>query len=277
MDDLDDLIERLRARLADPARRVDVRPRAFDRDVATMDLGSLLGAGRGAAADLARVVDANRAGRPLGDDLAATVDALSSVFADPGAPPWRAPATAAMLEAAEVGLGSRLPDAMRRVYAEVADGGFGPGPGLLPLADAVATYHAYRVQAPSAPVGQAWPTGLLPVLRYDPGADTVELGTGRMVAWDPESLTERSGGTGWMRTFRELAPSFEAWLDAWVRAPTPDERLQAQMEASTAGQARAARAAIAAMTPQQRAAMGLPEVGWERVVWGGIGLEDDEP
>ncbi len=23
--------------------------------------------------------------------------------------------------------------------------------------------------------------------------------------------------------------------------------------------------------------MGLPEVGWERVVWGGLGLEDNEP
>jgi len=28
------------------------------------------------------------------------------------------------------------------------------------------------------------------------------------------------------------------------------------------------------MTPEQRAAMGLPSVGWERVVWGGIGLDE---
>lgn len=33
----------------------------------------------------------------------------------------------------------------------------------------------------------------------------------------------------------------------------------------------------AALTPGQRAAMGLPEVGWERVVWGGLGLDDDAP
>jgi hypothetical protein len=40
--------------------------------------------------------------------------------------------------------------------------------------------------------------------------------------------------------------------------------------------ARAARAHIAAITPQQRAEMGLPEQGWERVVWAGLGLEPDQ-
>jgi hypothetical protein len=34
-------------------------------------------------------------------------------------------------------------------------------------------------------------------------------------------------------------------------------------------------ACIAAMTTEARAAMGLPEVGWEAVVWGGIGLDED--
>jgi len=30
------------------------------------------------------------------------------------------------------------------------------------------------------------------------------------------------------------------------------------------------------MTPEERAGFGLPAVGWEKVVWGGIGLEPDE-
>ena len=50
------------------------------------------------------------------------------------------------------------------------------------------------------------------------------------------------------------------------------ERLRARL----ADPARASRAAIAAMTPEQRAAMGLPAEGWERVVWGGLGLDPDE-
>ena len=48
------------------------------------------------------------------------------------------------------------------------------------------------------------------------------------------------------------------------------------MNASLIEEARKARAMIGAKTPEERAAMGLPEVGWEKVVWGGLGLEDDE-
>jgi hypothetical protein len=41
-------------------------------------------------------------------------------------------------------------------------------------------------------------------------------------------------------------------------------------------EARRSRATLAAMTPEERTAVGLPETSWERVVWGGIGLEHDE-
>jgi hypothetical protein len=43
-----------------------------------------------------------------------------------------------------------------------------------------------------------------------------------------------------------------------------------------AQQAREARAAIGRMTPEERARMGLPAVGWEKVVWGGVGWDEDE-
>jgi len=39
----DDLIDRPRARAADPERRVDVRPSQFMAGVSTMDLGGLMG------------------------------------------------------------------------------------------------------------------------------------------------------------------------------------------------------------------------------------------
>jgi hypothetical protein len=29
------------------------------------------------------------------------------------------------------------------------------------------------------------------------------------------------------------------------------------------------------MSTEERRAMGLPDVGWEKVVWGGIGLDED--
>ena len=33
---------------------------------------------------------------------------------------------------------------------------------------------------------------------------------------------------------------------------------------------------IARLSPEERAKMGLPETGWERVVWGGLGWDEDE-
>jgi len=64
-------------------------------------------------------------------------------------------------------------------------------------------------------------------------------------------------------------------LTEWVASKTQAEMMQDRIRASEIKSAREARANIAAMTPEQRAAMGLPEVGWERVVWGGIGLDED--
>ena len=272
--DLDDLIDRLRTRLADPTRRVDIQPRDFDRQVATMSLSDLFSTGRSLAGGLQRVVAANQAGRPLDAADRAMVDQLGAAMATPQPPSLAAVATPEMLDAAERSLGHALPVGLRRTYGEVADGGFGPGSGLLGVADAVAAYHAHRIDPPMAPAGQAWPEWLLPILRYDLGVDAVDVGTGRVIGWDPETLTERSGGPGWLRTFRELAPSFEAWLDDWVRAPTPEERSRADMDRAMAEHARISRAYLAGLTPAERSAMGLPEEGWEDVVWGGLGRDD---
>jgi hypothetical protein len=55
----------------------------------------------------------------------------TGVYDKPTAHP---PATAAEIAHAENELGFRLPPLLRRLYAEVADGGFGPSYGLLPIA-----------------------------------------------------------------------------------------------------------------------------------------------
>ena len=48
------------------------------------------------------------------------------------------------------------------------------------------------------------------------------------------------------------------------------------MATSDVETARQAREAIGRMSIEERREMGLPDVGWEQVVWGGIGLEPDE-
>ena len=78
--DMDELIARLRTRAADPGRRVDVRPSAFDRRVQALDLGTLIEQLGSTRADLAGLLDGIRAGevpaRPaaraeaVGDEMA---------------------------------------------------------------------------------------------------------------------------------------------------------------------------------------------------------------
>jgi len=104
----------------------------------------------------------------------------------------------------------------------------------------------------------------------------VDLASARIIAWDPEDLTERSGDRAWQRSFSEVASSVEAWLGDWVSSKAPNELAAERAATIMMEEARRSRAMIAAMTPEARAAMGLPEVGWEAVVWGGIGLEPEE-
>jgi hypothetical protein len=273
---VDDLLARIRTRIQDPDRRVDVRTSAFSENVRSLDLGQLFSQGRSVAADLFRVVEANQAGRRLDPDLIAKAGQFGAAMNDPITPSLPPALDDEAIAAAEAGLGSGLPGDLRRLYTEVADGGFGPGGGLLRLAMAVEEYRSLRADPPG-PRGQTWPEGLLPVVVYDPGYDGVDTATGAVISWDPEELTERSGDEAWRRTFEEVAPSVEAWMEAWVESKTLEERTNEQVGSSMVEQARASRAMIAAMTPEERAAMGLPEVGWESVVWGGLGLEDDDP
>jgi hypothetical protein len=261
---MDDLIERLRARAADPARRNDApRPTAGSTFVA-LDLGGLSGGLSRLSGALERVVRANQAGAPI---PAADLEAVDHLVT-PAAPvdgQLPAPAPEATLLAAEQRLGRPIPAELRRVWAEVADGGFGPGGGLASVASSLARHEALRAE-PLGRRGERWPDHLLPIVLYDLDCDAVDLESGAVVAWDVEAA--------WSRAFQEIAPSVSAWLAAWVGEPSAHERLEAGIDAAMIEQARAARAHIATLSPAERAAMGLPEVGWEREVWGGLGLDE---
>jgi len=277
---IDELIPRLRARASDPERRTDVRKSELTATLGTLDLGGLLSMGRSIGAGLRNVVAANQAGRvdPAGHALAQDIGRAMSTPAPSVLP---APATEATVADAERALGVGLPTSLRRVYTEVADGGFGPGEGILPLAMVVSAWRELSGPDGPLPRGRTWPAALVPVVERDPGYDCVEASTGRVVAWDPEALSERSTEDRFRRSFSEAAPSVEAWLGAWVESKTQAEQMQELMARSMGGaaqvrMAREARANIAKMSPEERAKMGLPEVGWERVVWGGLGLEDEE-
>jgi SMI1/KNR4 family protein SUKH-1 len=270
---VDHLIEKLRMRAADAERRTDVQVSQFDNTFRTLDLGSLLTMGRSLGADLRRVVAANQAGQ-VDRRGAARAEAIEQAMATRIEHDLPAPASTAEVEAVEASLGVGLPVALRRVYTEVADGGFGPGEGLLSLSQVVDAYRELQSEG-QMPRGRSWPHGLLPVVSRDPGWDCVDATTGRVITWDPEELVERSSEARFQRSFTEIASSVEAWLTDWVGSKTQAESMQERLQESQVTAAREARASIGRMTPEQRAAMGLPAVGWERVVWGGIGLDEE--
>jgi hypothetical protein len=276
---LDELIPRLRERAADPARRTYVRDNQFSRTVTSMDLGGMLSMGRTLGGLLKQSLRAQREGRidPEAVAMADDIERQMHTPVDDGLP---APADEATVQAAEAVLRVTLPAAMRRVYTEVADGGFGPGYGLLPLARVVREYGVLR-QPDMMPRGREWPAGLLPVVSQHPGWDCVEASTGRVVSWDPEDLSERSSEARFQASFQELAPSVEAWLAEWVESPTAEQErdeMMARFQSSDyqVQQAREARAMIRGMSLEERRAMGLPDEGWEEVVWGGIGWPEDD-
>lgn len=124
-----------------------------------------------------------------------------------------------------------------------------------------------------------WPAGLIPVVDESPTWICLDATSslGRVVRFDAEEIDYG----GWDAAFTEAAPSLSAWLGAWVGSRPAQEVMEEQMSAafspeSQVAEARRARAMIAAMSVEERRAMGLPDDGWEAVVWGGIGLEEDD-
>jgi hypothetical protein len=269
---LDGLIERLRERAADPERRVDARETQFFAQVRSLDLGGLLGMLGDLRPVMGRALDASRTGQ-VDPDVLAKADELAASMSTPVDSELPPPATPEALDRVEWSLGFELPRTLRTVYGEVANGGFGPGYGLVSIERMAAEYNELCDVMP--PTGHPWPVGLLPVIHHDPDWDCVDASTGRVVAFEWEEVDEDIDAAQFARAFRDLAPSVEAWLEEWVASPSPAER-EAAMRADATRDARNARESIAKMSPEERAALGLPD-GWEDIPWGTLGPEADGP
>jgi len=174
------------------------------------------------------------------DDLIAR---LSGRAADPvtaidmahmyDAPPARyAPADATECAAAEQRLGFQLPEPVRRVYTTVANGGFGPGYGLMGLIggapldtgdSAVSLFENFRDgEDPEDPLWN-WPAGLLPVCHWGCAIYSCVDCTqpdGPVVRFDPNG---HALGEPWGAAFRQESESFEAWLGRWLAGTLPFE------------------------------------------------------
>jgi hypothetical protein len=270
--DADVLLQQLRARAADPERRTDVRPSVFESSVRSMSLGEIVSAGRSVFGDLMKVVQTNQAGLPPDAETLRRAEGFDRDMTTPASAPSLTQATPDGVRAAEEALGVRLPSVLARAYVEVADGGFGPGGGLLPLEGIVRETHELRT-GDLVPRNRAWPAAYLPLVHLDPGWTCVDVDTGAILDWDPEEMTERMTEARWQETFSERAPSVEAWLTNWVSSktaadrnrPSAEERwarmaARAQSPEGQQRQMRKTRAHIDQMSPEDRAKWGLDQL-----------------
>jgi hypothetical protein len=270
--EIDQLIERLRARAADPERRTDVRPSRFDAALSGLSLGGMVSLGRSVFGDLMKVVKTNQAGLPPDPQAVGLAEQLERDMTTRAESPALATATGADLRAAEDALGLVFPPLLARVYVEVANGGFGPGGGLLSLDQMVRETNELR-SADLMPRNRAWPATLVPLVHLDPGWTCVDTATGAIVDWDPEDMTERMSEERFRETFAERSPSVEAWLTRWVDSKTAADRNKPSAEErwpriaaraqSPEGQERQLQQTIAAleqMSPEDRAKWGFDDL-----------------
>jgi len=274
MSDADELIERLRARAADPDRRADVRQSQFMAGISTLDLGGLMGMLGSVSGDLQRVVAANQGGASIDPSLHARAQAIGASMTTPVGTTLPGPADPAAIASLEGSLGATLPAFLRRVYLEVADGGFGPGVGLLGVAAAGSAYTRMR-EGSELPRGRAWPDALLPVVERDPGFYCVDCSSvdGRVIDWDPEELGQFSGEKAFAKSFADEAPSVEAWLATWVGGKTQAEQQAEMMQSAMAKAQEQTRAYWRNMSPEQRASYGLSDAAMRQL----MGEDEDPP
>ena len=104
-----------------------------------MSVGELRLGVASAAGALSQLVASIQSGSPVDPALHTRAREIEADMSTPADAPLAPPATEAALEDVQSQLGVPLPDLLRRVYLEVADGGVGPGSGLLSAGELVTT------------------------------------------------------------------------------------------------------------------------------------------
>ena len=134
------------------------------------------------------------------------------------------------LAEAERSIGRPLPQELRQLYA-IGDGGFGPGEGLMPLAELAERYSDLTLE-PYGPLGQDWPKQLLPLFDENPLLTCLDLDSGEIVTWDPEEIEDEDSDEDWQRSFKAGHPSLAALMADWLGEPTVEEVMQREMTAA---------------------------------------------
>ncbi|MDH3754260.1 MAG: SMI1/KNR4 family protein [Acidimicrobiia bacterium] len=218
----DELLEALRLRASEPASRVDEHSTVLDLEEPG-DLSRLLNLSHQLQENLDRLaVDGPESVDPA---VIAMAEGLVEDMNSPAARELPGPADATTLDAAEAELGLRLPALLRAIYLEIANGGIGPGTGLLGVTGGwtphgstlVEEYH-HSVEGPWD--DWKWPSKLLPVADLGDGVsacvDTSRAGC-PVLEWDAGDLDWDAEGPQ-APDLVEVAPTLAAWLGAWLES-----------------------------------------------------------
>jgi hypothetical protein len=228
----DDLIARLLARVDDVDRRVDERPDALTDMVSSLPLEQLFGVIRDANTVLCDLVASHASPDPVawepapsGGVMVGGFDptAIIGLMSTPVVAERRPPATHDDVARVEAAIGVRLPALLVRAYTEVADGGFGPGGGLLPLLDragprtgSLVDEYESLCEASEHGYGAPWPRHLVPIAAWSDGVyAVVDVTDGGHPVWEIDLADlEDEGDEPW--ACEPTVPSLAAWLRKWV-------------------------------------------------------------
>ena len=149
-----------------------------------------------------------------------------------------APVAAKDLQVAEQALGFQLPELLRAIYREVANGGFGPEYGIVGTKggfklDKCSLESCYRGMLKLEKENSVWrwPKHLLPLANYGCGMWSCvdcEYKKLPMILWDPNNLDSELDGVdarlNWGNAFWDQGRSLKMWLEGWLagkREPKP--------------------------------------------------------
>jgi hypothetical protein len=130
------------------------------------------------------------------------------------------------LQAAERALGFKLPDLVRTLHLQIANGGFGPQYGIVGIKGGAKLddctlemcYRKLLKLEKQNPVWR-WPRGLLPLANYGCGTWSCvdcEYAKLPMILWDPNNLDAELEGSdaqlNWGNSFWDQGLSLKSWL-----------------------------------------------------------------